>query len=334
MLDIIIPQYKNKENLIRTLNSITPNDEINVLVVDDFSQIQYDDIIERFPFVKIYYKNKNDGPGITRQKGIQLTNNPYIMFIDSGDYFIDKDNNIKEVLETIKNNPDVFVFSWQHLNNGIVEPESHVRLHARVYHRGFLEKYNISFSQEGSRMNEDVGFNRACRLILQHLEKTENNTHKKIIESPLIIWDRTDKNSITKKNNSSIAYEQQNLGLAINEFHVLEIARNNHLENEIILEEISEIMLALYYHFLCALQERPEFIQNAWDGAKLFYDKEFSKLSSKDPALLSSAKSHIMIKIRKKFKNWNFKIPININFFLENLQFNNIPKFYLERINI
>lgn len=93
-------------------------------------------------------------------------------------------------------------------------------------------------------------------------------------------------------------------------------------------------MLALYYHFLCALQERPEFIQNAWDGAKLFYDKEFSKLSSKDPALLSSAKSHIMIKIRKKFKNWNFKIPININFFLENLQFNNIPKFYLERINI
>ena len=332
MLDIIIPTYKNKKGLIRTLESIDFNEEIKVTVVDDGSNLMYYDIIDQFPEINFYYKRANSGPGITRQVGINITNNSYIMFLDTGDYFIEK-NIIYDILETIKNNPDIYLFSWQHLENGTPADESHVRLHGRVFSRTFIQENHITFSKEGSYINEDVGFNRCVRLFLKNYKQQENNSHKKIILKPIVVWDRTDPNSITKKNNGQILREKQNWGFAINAMHSLKIARKGHVSKTIIMEEISEVMIGLYYYFLRTLIEAPTYIQNAWDGAKLFYDKEFSKLTTIDPLYLEFVKKHMIKQLHDKIKNFDFPVPININRFLEELKNPQVPIFYLQTID-
>ena len=48
---------------------------------------------------------------------------------------------------------------------------------------------------------------------------------------------------------------------------------NTCIKNNIpIEEELNSITIALYYWFIRTAAERPEFIQDAWNGVKIFYD--------------------------------------------------------------
>ena len=170
MIDLIIPTYKNKEGLRRTLASITPCPEITVTVIDDCSNMYYNDILEEFPFFTIYYNQKNIGPGLTRQVGIDLTKNPYVMFLDTGDYYLN-DKVLPMMIATIQEHPDTVIFSWQYELHGKVSADTNNRMHGRVYKREFLDTYNIRFCPESSYINEDIGFNRLCRIIVQDKNK-------------------------------------------------------------------------------------------------------------------------------------------------------------------
>ena len=64
-------------------------------------------------------------------------------------------------------------------------------MHGKLYSRAFLDKYWITFSAAGSYMDEDVGFNCTCRIILRELG--EPWVLKK---TPLIEWVR-EEDSIT-----------------------------------------------------------------------------------------------------------------------------------------
>ena len=39
------------------------------------------------------------------------------------------------------------------------------RLHGKIYSRKFLNEHDITFCFESSYMNEDIGFDRTCRII-------------------------------------------------------------------------------------------------------------------------------------------------------------------------
>ena len=86
-LDIIIPTYKNKKGLRRTLKSIPSNPNVNVIVIDDCSNLEYDDILKEYPSLIFYQLEKNSGPGMARQYGLDHSNGTYITFLDTGDYF-------------------------------------------------------------------------------------------------------------------------------------------------------------------------------------------------------------------------------------------------------
>ena len=322
MLDIIIPTYKNKEGLRKTLQSINPSSDITVTIVDDCSDMYYNDIFEEFPFIQIYYMLKNSGPGNARQYGISMTNEPYIMFIDTGDTFIE--NTIPEILiDVIKNYPNLVIFSWQYKIEEKISKDTNNRLHGRIYKRDFLNKYNIEFCPEASYTNEDIGFNRLCRLIVKD-KKLETST----CEEPIINYNK-DENSITNKNNKEFFYKQQNKGLALNSIHTIKIAEQNCISENIILEEINAIMASLYYTFLCTIYERPEFNQEAWSGAKLFYDNCFSKYTNNASQLFNFAYNVYIKQIYARAKYWkNFK-PLNISKFLKDLKtYSIIPSWY------
>lgn len=322
MLDIIIPTYKNKEGLRKTLASINNSlENITITVIDDCSNIYYDDILEEFPFIQISYLQQNSGPGNARQYGITITTEPYIMFLDTGDYFIS--NDVQQIiLQTIANNPNTVMYSWQYENNGKISEETNNRLHGRVYKREFLQKYNITFCNESSFSNEDIGFNRLCRLIIKDKQLELMN-----LKEPAIIYSN-DTNSITRKNNYSFFYKEQNYGLALNSIHVVKKAKQNNISKELLAEEIGIIMASLYYTFLCTIHVRPEYSQEAWKGAKLYYDTIFNKSNIDDFNIQNGYRKYIKLIFQKK-KNWKRNYPINYTRFLNDLsKYEKIPYWY------
>ena len=328
MLDIIIPTYKDQEGLRATLNSINLQllDQITVTVVDDNSNEDYSKLIEQFPFINLITFQKNSGPGIARQYGIINTNEPFLMFIDTGDLFISNEIQVK-VLEELYKNPEENLFSWPHIQEkgNKISKEIHNRLHGRVYSRTFLKKYLISFAPEGSYANEDIGFNRCCKIILKSLNK-----EYKIYDDPLILW-TTNENSLTSKNNGEFSYKNQNLGLAKNEIYLFYIAKINKVSEELLADEANEIIAAMHYNILKTSEIRPEFLQDAWDGAKLFYDTIFSQYETNKFSSLQVCFSNNIKRIRANRNKglWKKDLPVNIRRFFADLKlYNQVPDWY------
>ena len=326
MIDIIIPVYNDKQGLIKTLTSITKQllNYSNVIVIDDYSDINYDDIKIKFPFIILYKLQKNQGPGMARQFGINHSKQPYILFMDAGDIFISQEIQSK-IITTINLHSNIQIFSWSHLcnNTNQIQQNTHNRLHGRIYKRSFLQKYNITFSQEGSRANEDVGFNKICRLILK-----QYYTSDAIYESnePMIIWYQGE-NSITQKDNYAFAYKNSILGLAINEQHVFNICKQNNVSNEILQVQADRIIVYMYKKFYLALLNRPEYVQNVWEGAYRFYHNIYYKYENSPSPQLQIALSHLIKLLHSK------NIPINLHKFLFYLKENkNCPTYYLTLI--
>lgn len=171
-LDIIIPQYKENEEKIKPLldsinNQINVDfNEINVTIVNDYSDVRLSNkFLLKYKKLNICYviNDKNTGPGLARQKGVDVTDNRFIMFCDADDELFDNKSlsliigclkrfqpnylvsniaveaiiNDKKILE-IKKDRDTF--PW---------------MHGKVYKRAFLEMNNIRFSDK-VRHVEDV----------------------------------------------------------------------------------------------------------------------------------------------------------------------------------
>lgn len=324
MLDIIIPTYKNKELLIQSLKSIPNYKEVVVTVIDDCSNLDYSDIREQFN-INFLELGKNVGPGIARQIGIEYTHQPYILFLDSGDYFYP--NALDEVIGVIKINPMIDIFSWKYFNAESEYKEENNNLHGRVYKREFLRKYNICFCEESSYANEDVGFNHICRLV-----SAQYNILNMQLNNYIIVYETNDMNSLTRKNNRGFLYKEQNMGLAINAIHAYNIAKKDGVSEELLKYYLSDIIGSEYLFFIRALEERPEFLQEVWDGARYFYLNLFKTVFEKNPQLDISFKK--MLEYYRYCFNNEPKLRLNIKLFIKLLETSEkIPECYLKLAN-
>ena len=253
MIDLIIPYYNNPEGFTRTIDSIN-NDIFYITVVDDNSSIY---MPTNLKVDKVYRYNRNRGPGYARQWGIEHTSNPYIMFIDTGDVFLSYEVQ-EEILRVIEKNPKLDFISFPYYHYGELTKATDNRLHGKIYKRSFLEKYKITFSDASPYLNEDIGFNRTCRLC----------TDITFIPTPVIEQIKDD-NSLTNKDGEITLYRDQTLTLSLVSIHSIEICRKNNIDPTI---EINQVAIALYYWFVRCAAEMPEYLQDAWSGAKIFYD--------------------------------------------------------------
>ena len=92
-VSIIIPTYNRPEYLRRAIKSATsqsyPN--IEVIVVDDHSDINLDAFRQEFPSVRFYQNSENMGGCYSRNRGIEESEGEYINFLDDDDeLFVDK----------------------------------------------------------------------------------------------------------------------------------------------------------------------------------------------------------------------------------------------------
>ncbi len=308
MIDLIIPYYNNPEGLTRTLDSIN-KDIFYITIVDDNSTVH----IPYNPKAnQVFRYNYNRGPGCARQWGIDHTSNPYIMFLDTGDIFISNEVQ-EEILRIILDNLQLDVISFSYYHYDELSKETDNRLHGKVYKRSFLEKFGITFTPESSYLDEDIGFNRICRLC----------TEMAFISFPIINQIRDD-DSLTQKDYCATLYKDQTRALSLVTIHTVEICRKNNIDPSI---EISQIAIALYYWFIRCAAERPEFLQEAWSGTKVFYDYFKDEIK---PNLL-----YVGTKFITKCMQYKNKINFQINIlrFVKDIQNNEIiPNYYLTKM--
>lgn len=168
MVNIIIPLYKNKKNINDCLNSLRAQTKKTFIttIIQDCDGENYDDIINNFKKdlnINFLKNEKNLGPGLTRQRGINENKMcDYLMFVDSDDMLMPQA--VEVLYSYAKSNFSDIVTSKividKKYNKGITCSGSRVNswCHGKIYKADYLKQNNIRFYKE-VRYNEDVAFN-------------------------------------------------------------------------------------------------------------------------------------------------------------------------------
>ena len=286
-IDIIIPAYKAQGTILRTLASIATQTILNdlevVIVNDCCPNGDYQKFVDMFkPYFPIreIKLDKNGGPGIARQKGIDATHNPYFTCIDADDSFSGAialetlRNAIEEPLilpngQQIKNAFQCVTSTFIQLGEDLKHVLPHVGgdmvwMFGKLYRRSFIEKYKIHFNE--TRANEDTGFNTWVRLICDRLEE-----QVRAIQDATYFWHHKE-NSITRINNGQYAYDQCLCGWTDNMIYAIQNAKRIRPFNGTITQWIVHVMIELYYYYVECFKKQPVFAEQAWEYVKKFYN--------------------------------------------------------------
>ena len=110
---IIIPVYNTEKYIARAINSVLNQNynKYEIIVINDGSTDDSERIIlELFQQKRekcIYYKQKNKGLSVARNKGLQFASGDYIIWLDSDDAL--QENALSEIAIFLKQKPDVII---------------------------------------------------------------------------------------------------------------------------------------------------------------------------------------------------------------------------------
>ena len=207
MIDILIPAYNAHSTIEQTLVSIAAQTykDLYVTIVDDASTETYDAIVDKFKGlinVRVVRRETNGGPGLVRQQGLDVTNQPYVMYMDADDVLLDN-MFIDGTLKYMEANPNCVLVSANFLEegpNGELNPhvEDMVWTFGKIYRRVYLQRKGIKFMD--TRSNEDTEFNLRVRLMLSGEEFVQFLKDKFVY-----LW-KYKEDSITRKNNAEYSY--------------------------------------------------------------------------------------------------------------------------------
>ena len=245
MIDVIIPAYNAHETIERTLNSIVKQtilDKIKVYICNDSSKRDYSSIVKKYNdklCITELKLDKNSGPGVARQYGIDNSNSEFIIFIDADDELYDEKSVEKLYSKIIKTDSDIVLGNFIKEDNKKKKEMGYyfVWLHGKIYKRQFLIEHNIKFNS--IYPNEDVYFNRSIQLREPKID---------FVESIVYIY-KINKNSITRKNRRKFDYDSifsyiDNLTLVM-----VEAIRDN-VEVNAISSFCTSFIISIYFFYL------------------------------------------------------------------------------------
>ena len=111
MISVIVPVYKVEAYLPRCIDSILNQTYRNfeLIIIDDCSQDESVDYIKSINDnrVRLLINDKNSGPAVTRNRGLEVAKGKYIAIMDSDD--ISMPTRLEKQVAYMEMNPDVFV---------------------------------------------------------------------------------------------------------------------------------------------------------------------------------------------------------------------------------
>jgi len=277
-IDVIIPAFKAQETIIRTLSSIVMQsivENIKVIIVNDADGIGYKKYVDMFKDsldITEITLEKNGGPGVARQLGIDKTNSPFFTCIDADDTFSNAFS-LEILLKNIENLPQFIMVSGafieQQLNlKFITHSQDLVWMFGKLYRRSFIQKYGIKFNE--TRANEDNGFNTWIRLIASPEEKIN------FITDTVYFWHYKE-DSITRINNCQYSYDQSFVGYTDNMIWAIKNAKKSKPFNNYIDMWSIQCMAQLYIYYYQTVKRDPRFIEQNFKYCKKFYNEIFKK---------------------------------------------------------
>lgn len=295
-IDVIIPAYNvEDEILFRCLASIacqTIIDDVEVTIVDDASEKQnYANIANHFKDImkiNILRYEKNEGPGVARQYGIDHTSNGFMTFIDADDTF-NGAFALKALRNSIQMNNGMYcmsvgVFDEVHEsglnpNDGpllIAHERDMVWMFGKMYRRSFIDKYNIRF-HETSRANEDNGFNTMIRLCCNNQEQIN------FIAAHVYYWHES-LNSITRANDCQYSYggsiRDSFYGYVENMIYAIKESKKRNPYNGFITMWSVNCMLNIYEYYVECYARAREHAENNFKWCKLYYDEIYKNIEN------------------------------------------------------
>ena len=211
MVAIVIPAYKRKECLRKTLFGLTlqTKKSFYVVVVDDHSPEPLIDVVNEFKYkmhIKYIYLQKNGGPGVARQAGLEYCYEQgfeFVMFLDSDDYLFP--HAVARLSYEISTNKANIVSSVISLENSMgikheIAETNKTFIHGKIYRTSFLKDNNITFPP--FRTNEDLAFNLKAFEITDKIIFLKESFH----------LFHNDKSSITRSGENLLSLEIDYIG--------------------------------------------------------------------------------------------------------------------------
>jgi glycosyltransferase involved in cell wall biosynthesis len=281
-IDVIIPAYKAHGTMFRALSSIACQsilDQISVTIVNDCCpEGDYSSFVDLFsPFfdIKEVKLEKNGGPGVARQFGIDNSSAEWFTCMDADDTLIGS-LALEQLLGVADANPSVVnvVGTFLQLCEGSA-PLKHeadsVWMFGKLYKRSFIEKYNIRFNE--TRANEDTGFNKKVNLICS----ASQNEDIANVDIPVYYWhEKVD--SITRVNNGQYSYDQSFCGWTDNMIDAYQFCKRVTPFNGEVDKFCVGVMYQLYTYYIEVVGRNPVFAAQDWEYVKKFYHTCFAPL--------------------------------------------------------
>lgn len=278
VLSVVTPCFNSYLLMSKAIDIIRKwsNSQIEWVIVDDFSTDgSYDQLLmfrDNNPQlnISIYRGDKNSGPGVSRNIGVQKARGKYIAFLDSDDFF--DESFLDVVLPEIEKNRDCIIFDacfyydeenkkdWPLFRNGQVEgivtsKDAIVYVlgapWGKIYKRDIIVDNKVVFLAQKS--NEDVPFTRhavSCCNDIVYIKKS------------LYIYVQNANSLI--RNESNISFQN-----AINGFAYL----REHIEQRYPLEVealfVSDYLYSLAIH-TCKSLPKKKYLQGLYEAEQMF----------------------------------------------------------------
>lgn len=266
---VIMPVYKAHDTIKKTLMSIgmQKEAEYKVYMVVDGEPIGSYDYLQGYCDldIDIHYMEKNGGPGIARQYGIDHSNEPFLSFLDADDTYLSSLALYYQHKPFIEEKYAIVssIFLQENKDHSLRMRENDmVWMHGKMYRRAFLDKYNIRFNE--TRANEDVGFNTQCQCLA--------NEHEQIVLSKDVthMWQWRD-NSTVRTDNNSYAFNESIDGYVINKIYAFEEALKQKEIDEGIKYFILKGMSYLFRKYLLAMLKAPKQLKHIVKWSRKYY---------------------------------------------------------------
>ena len=294
-----VPTYHAHSTLPKLLSSLqtqTMSEDIAIILANDDPKDNgtYKDIKKLFPDldIKILNCEKNTGPGLARQRALDVCQTEWITFMDADDILMspfsleELYNNITPTsieiqgpfFQEVEEGNIGSAQKMQLIQNGQQIPPrimprndiTHPWVFGRLYNVNFLRSSGIQFSK--LRAMEDGEFNWKIRMLIEG-----SNLQINLIDSPIYLWRTGSEHSITRigieENGGEPLYNWNlcQVGATAAAINAIQFCQKKNPFNGGIIRFAVEQMIDQYFTYIQCLERKPMFAKQNLFNAKRFY---------------------------------------------------------------